>query len=873
MHRGSRISTEALRAYRGLMILYPAEFRGEYARELCLAFDDRCRSARSRFEIFAIWIHSAFGVFADAPKEHIHVIIQDLRHALLLMRKDSAVTITAIAILALGIGSTTIVFSLANGLLVRPLPYPHTEGIVAVQEFNPGQGADSCCEVSFPDYQDLRARIHMLEDIAIYQERLATIRGDGEAERVPAANTTDGLFGILGVAPILGRTFTRAEDTENGPKVVVIGEDLWRRRYGADPNIIGRLINIVSTRTEVIGVMPSSFRFPNLAVAWLPFQLSVKNSPRTDRGAVGIARLKPGMRIEQANSELQSLMVEVNREDPVTSYGNTARAIPIRDVLAGNYRIEVITLLGAVGFLLLIACANITNLLLVKATARSREMAVRTALGATRTRLVRQLITESILLGMIGGAAGLALTYLGLPALLRLIPVELPAWMNFSVDRSVLIFVTLVSLITSVFFGIAPAFGSSRVDPAGALRDSTRGTTSGRGRRILRDTLVIGEVALSFVLLAGAGLMVRSFIELRHQPLGYDTLHTLTMYMAVPSVRYPEGPKATALNQRVQEELEALPGVTGVAFASGIPLDTTWGRSLTVEGFPVLSLEEAPMINHTAVTPGYFGAFGIRIIEGREFTEDDLQKNNPRVAIVDERIARNYWPNGGAIGKRIRFGPPADNEPWHTIVGVAAIVKNQQLANSPRWDAYIPYANAAGDGIVIRTSGDPLQLVSAARARMRAIDPDIALTNVNTMQQLLERVSWRERFFTVLFAVFATLAMLLVAVGLYGVLAYTVSLRTSEIGIRIALGASSARVQGMILKQGLALVISGLAIGVIAAIALTRLLASQLFEVKSTDPMTYAAVAALLSVVALAACWLPARRAMRVDPIVCLRAE
>ncbi len=873
MQPDSLIYTEALRAYRGLMFLYPAEFRGEYARELCLAFDDRCRSARSTFDLFAIWIHSALGVFTDAPKEHFHVIIQDLRHALRIMRKDSVVTLAAIAILALGIGSITIVFSLANGLLVRPLPYPHSDRIVAVQEFNPTQGEDSCCEVSFPDYQDLRARTRVLDDVAIYQERLATIRGDGDAERVPAANSTDGLFRILGVAPILGRTYTREEDTENGPKVVVIGEDLWRRRYAADPNIIGRVIDVARTRTEVIGVMPSSFRFPNLAIAWLPFQFSVKNSPRTDRGAVGIARLKPGMRIEQADSELESMMEQVNREDPVTSYGNTARAIPIREVLAGSYRLEVITLLGAVGFLLLIACANITNLLLVKATARSREMAVRTALGATRTRLVRQLITESILLGVIGGGAGLALTYAGLPALLRLIPIDLPAWMNFSVDSSVLIFVTGLSLLTSIFFGIAPAFGISRVDTSAALRDSTRGATSGRGRRILRNALVVGEVALSFVLLAGAGLMIRSFLALRHQSLGYDTEHALTMYMAVPSGRYPEGPKSSVLNQVVHDQLASLPGVSAVAFASGIPLETAWGRSLTVEGFPILALKDAPLINHTVITADYFCALGIPIINGRVFSEGDY--NNPLVTIVDERLAKNYWPNASAVGKRIRFGPPEDNEPWHIVVGVVAAVKNQQLADSPRWDVYIPYSknSGAGDGILIRTSGDPTQLISAARERIKAIDPDIALSSVYTMQQILDRTSWRERFFTVLFAVFAALAMLLVAVGLYGVLAYTVSLRTGEIGIRIALGASAARVQIMILKQGLALVVSGLAIGAFAAIALTRLLASELFAVKSTDPFTFTAVAILLSIVALAACWLPARRVMRLDPIVCLRTE
>jgi putative ABC transport system permease protein len=875
MHRDSLISAEAvaLRAYRGLMFLYPADFRGEYARELCLAFDDRCRSALSAFDVAAIWIHSAFGVLTEAPKEHFHVIIEDLRHALRIMRKDSVVTLTAIAILALGIGSTTIVFSLANGLLVRPLPYSQIDRVIAVQEFNPNQGADSCCEVSFPDYQDLRARTRLLDDVAIYQEYPATVRGEGmSAERVPAANTTDGLFDILGVAPILGRTYTREEDVENGPKVVVIGEDLWRRRYASDPNIIGRVIDIVDTKTQVIGVMPSSFRFPNLALAWLPFQSSVKNSPRTDRGAAGIARLKSAVNIEQADSELQSLMEQINRENPDTSYGNTARALPIRDVLAGSYRLEVITLLGAVGFLLLIACANITNLLLVKASARSREMAIRTALGASRPRLVRQLITESIFLGVIGGAAGLALTYVGLPALLRLIPVDLPTWMNFAVDDRVLIFVTAVSLLTSIFFGIAPAFEVSRVDTSNVLRDSSRGTTPGRGRRILRNALVVGEVALSFILLAGAGLMIRSFLALRHQSLGYDTDHTLTMFMAVPSAGYPQGPKSEALNQFVHDQIASLPGVSTVAFASGIPLETTWGRSLTVEGSPVLALQNAPMINHTKISPGYFRALGIPILEGRDFNEYDY--NNPRVAIVDQRLAQNYWPNGSAVGKRIRFGPPEDNEPWHTIVGVVAAVRNQQLTDSPHWDAYIPYPkNTVGDGIVIRTSGDPTQLISAARVRVKAIDPDIALSAVFTMQQILDRASWQERFFAVLFAVFATLALLLVAVGLYGVLAYTVSLRRGELGIRMALGASPARVQAMILKQGLTLVISGLAIGSLIAAMLTHLIASQLYLVKSTDPPTFAFVAVLLSIVAVAACWLPARRAMRVEPIICLRTE
>jgi putative ABC transport system permease protein len=383
----------------------------------------------------------------------------------------------------------------------------------------------------------------------------------------------------------------------------------------------------------------------------------------------------------------------------------------------------------------------------------------------------------------------------------------------------------------------------------------------------------VGEVALSFILLAGAGLMIRSFLALRHQSLGYDTEHTLTMYMAAPSVRYPQGPKSTALNQQVHDQLASLPGVSAVAFASGVPLETTWWRSLTVEGFPILSLKDAPMINHTVITPDYFRALGIRLIDGRVFTEDDF--NNPRVTIIDERLAKKYWPNSSAVGKRVRFGPPEDNEPWHTIVGVVAAVKNQHLAVSARWDVYLPYSknSGVGDGIVIRSSGDPAQLIVAARERMKAIDPDIALSSVYTMQQILERISWKERFFAVLFTVFAALAMLLVAVGLYGVLAYTVSLRTDEIGIRMALGASAAPLHSMILTTGLVVVASGVSVGATGAFALTRLLASELFAVKSTDPLTFTSVAVLLSVVALAACWLPARRAMRVDPMVCLRTE
>jgi putative ABC transport system permease protein len=800
------------------------------------------------------------------------MILQDFRQAIRVLRKDAVVSLTAIAILALGIGGTSIVFSLANGLLIRPLPYPQSDRIISVQESKSRAASDGMGVVAFPNYLDMQTRTRLLGSIGLFNERLATIRGEGDAERVPAANVTYDIFRVLGVRPILGRTFNREEDLPKGPKSVVIGEDLWRIRYGASSEIIGRIINISGAQTQIIGVMPSSFRFPQTAVAWLPLQMDPAIAVRTDHFLSGIARLKPGVSIQAADAELKSMMEQINRENPVTSYGATARAFPVRDVLAGSYAAQVIMLLVAAGVLLLIACANLTNLMLVKATGRSREMAVRRAIGASRGRLIRQLITESVCLGSAGGVAGLALTYLGLPALLHLIPVDLPAWMYFGVDVRVLAFVIAASLLTSILFGIAPAFGASRVDPASTLHDFARGATQSRGRRILRNSLVVCEVALSLILLIGAGLLMRSFSALRGQSLGFDTPRIVTLYLATPD-RYPAGPKSAALLDRIRESFSALSGVTSVAFASGIPFESTWGRSLTVEGFPVLALKDAPMINHTVVTPGYFHTLGIPVIAGRDFDRTDYE--NPLTTIVDETLAKLYWPNESAVGHRIRFGPPEDNEPWHVIVGVVRPVLNQRLIGSPRWDTYIPFNkhDAAGMSVVVRTSGNPAQLISAVRARMHDIDRDIALSAVYTLDQVVDRIAWQERFFAILFGVFAAVATALVIVGLYGVLAYAVTLRTGEIGIRMALGASTGKVLAMVLRQGLVLVAVGLAIGFAAAFAVTRVLASQLYHVSATDPVTYLGVAAIFTAVALAACWIPAYRATRVDPVRCLRSE
>ena len=826
-----------VRLYRGLLILYPAEFRNEYGRELCLALVDRCREQRSRLGVFLVWMQAALGVLAEAPKEHYHVMTQDIRHAFRVMWKDAPITVAAIAVLALGIGSTTAVFSLVNGILVRPLPYPQPERLVAVAEYNPAR-TEFGHAVAFPNYQDLRARTRLLEDLALFRESQATIRGEGEAEEVQAALVTDGALPMLGVRPLLGRVFSKEEDVPNGPKVVVIGQDLWQRRYGGDPAILGRVLEIRDVRSTVIGIMPSSFRFPERAEVWLPLQLSPKESTRTDHWLEGIARLRPGVSVEQASDELRSLMLEINKEHPETSYGNSAHAIPIRNYVAGEYRPAVITLLCAVGFLLLIACANITNLMLIKASARAREMALRTALGASRTRLIRQLVTESMLFGLAGGTAGIALAVAGIPVLLSLIPINLPMWMTFSTDWRVLGFALAVSILTSLIFGVVPAFGASRVELTGALKEGGRGGTVAGSRHLLRNGLVVAEVALSLALLAGAGLMVRSFLALRNRTLGFKPEKALTLDLSLPRERYSNGTKTRAFLERIQHQIASLPGISSMAFASGAPLASGWVRSLTVEGYPLLPLKDAPMINHTAVTAGYFHTLGIPLVEGRDFAASDW--DNPHVTIVDQALAKRYWPNQSAIGKRVRYGPPEDNEPWHTVIGVAGDVQNQRLNGIADWNTYIPASpNYAPSTVILRTAQDPLRLAQAVRSRIIAIDRDVAVSEMYSVEQIVDRAAWRERFVTVLFSVFSVLALVLAAVGIYGVLAYAVSLRTHEIGIRMALGASAGQVQGMILRQGMILTGLGLLVGTAVALSLTRLLATQLYHIPAPPAFVF----------------------------------
>ncbi|HVG17675.1 MAG TPA: ABC transporter permease, partial [Blastocatellia bacterium] len=679
---------------------------------------------------------------------------------------------------------------------------------------------------------------------------------------------------ILGVAPIQGRTFTAEEDRPDHDTVVILSHGLWQRRFGSDPEVVGRTITLNNRPRTVIGIMPPGFKFPEVADVWLPLALDTRRYTRTDHGLSAIARLKPGVTPAQAQAEMSAIAARIEEQNPVTNQGLGVNVFNLRDGLTGDYRQALMILLGVVGFVLLIACANVANLLLARASARQKEVALRAALGANRWRLFRQLLTESLLLGVIGGALGLVLTLWGLDMLLAAIPIKFPFWMKFSLDGRVIGFTVGISLLTGLVFGVVPALGASKPNLNEILKEGGRTATSA-GRRRLRNLLVVAEVALSLVLLAGAGLMMRSFLRLQQVNPGFNPQNVLTTQVNLPRARYPQPENRIAFFQQLLERVRVQPGVEAVGAISNLPLSgSRWGRSLTVEGRPVLSVGEAPMINHCVITPNYFRAMGIPILTGRDFAEADSQ-DAPKVTIIDERLAREYWPDESPLGKRIRFGPPENNEPWHTIVGVVGEVRHERLDLATRKTVYIPYPQipVGSMTLALRTATAPENLMGATRSQVSGIDSDQPVTNEMTMAEILSKSVWQPRLYTILFGIFAGVALVLASVGIYGVMSYSVTQRTHEIGIRMALGANRGDVMRLVVGHGMLLALAGVGIGLGAAFALTRLMTSLLFGVSATDPATFIAIAILLTGVAAAACFVPAHRATKVDPMIALRYE
>ncbi|MFY9608868.1 MAG: ABC transporter permease [Blastocatellia bacterium] len=821
----------------------------------------------------------------------IRDLLQDTRYGARMLRKTPGLTSVAVLSLALGIGAISTIFSFVNGIMLRPLPYQEPERLVILDETALKRGAPSM-NVSFPNFLDWREQNHSFEDIACYTSGGFAIgsggpaaagggpggsgggSGGGEPEQLRGAFVSQGTFEILGVAPILGRTFTADEDQPEHDHVVILSYGLWQRRFGADPQILGQTILLNNRSREVIGVMPPGFQFPELADAWGPLALTTKLYTRTDHGLQAIARLKPGVTLEQAQAEMITIASNIEQQNPITNEGLGVNVIGLRSSLVGDYKQALLILLGVVGFVLLIACVNVANLLLARATARQKEIAIRAALGANRRRIFRQLLTESLLLGLISGAIGLVLALWGMDLLLAAIPIDIPFWMNFDLDGRVLGFTAACSLLTGFVFGTVPALEASNPDLNETLKEGGRGSAGG-GRHRLRGLLVVSEIALSLVLLVGAGLMMRSFMSLQRVDAGINPEGVLTMNIALRGAKYREPEKRIAFFSQVLERVRAIPGVESAGTNSGLPLGgNNWGRSLTVEGRPALSVGEAPAINHCVISPDYFSAMGIAILKGRDFDERD-SREAPKVTIIDERLAREYWPDEDPIGKRIRFGPPEDNEPWHTIVGVVGEVRHERLDAQTRKSVYLPYVQVpiGGSSVAIRSEGRPENLIAAVRAQVRELDPDLPVTRIMPMTEVVARSVWQPRLYTALFGVFAAVALILATVGIYGVMSYAVTQRTREIGLRMALGAQRTDVLKLVVGQGIVLAAIGVGVGLVAALALTRLMSTLLFGVTATDPITFTAVSVLLAGAALVACFIPARRAAKVDPMIALRYE
>ena len=802
----------------------------------------------------------------------METVLQDIRYGIRNLLKHPTFAATALITLAIGVGANTTIFSFVNGILLRPLPYPQSERLVVINETALKQGVSSM-STSFPNFLDWRAQNRVFEDIASFSSGGSfSLTGAGEPERLRGADVSQGTFELLRVAPVLGRTFTAEEDKPKQDAVVILGNGLWQRRFGSNSQIIGKTIILNSRQRTVVGVMPPGFKFPENAELWVPLGLDTTMFTRTDHGLGTIARLKEGVTLVQAQAEMDVIARRIEEQNPVTNEGLGVSVSSLHTVLAGDYRKALLILLGVVGFVLLVACANVANLMLARTTARQKEFAVRAALGASRSRIIRQTLTESLLLSVLGAGLGLLLAMWGVKLMLALIPVKLPFWMNFNLDLRVLAFTSGVSLVTALIFGTMPAVFGTRIDLNNTLKEG--GRSAGGARHRTRGLLVVAEVALALMVLVGAGLMIQSFLNLRHVGPGFSEKNVLTFAVILPRAKYKEEPRRGEFFRQLLERVRALPGVESAAATATLPLTgDNWGRSLTVEGYPVLSVGQAPMIQHTVVTPGYFHTMGIPVLMGRDFTERD-SNGAEKVTIVDERLAHEYWPNESPIGKRVRFGPPEDNEPWHTIIGVVGAVRHAQLDAETSKSVYLPHLQIPVNGLsLVVQAKSPLSLVGALRGQIREMDPDLPVIDLMTMEEVVSQSVWQNRLYAILFSVFAAIAMLLAAVGIYGVMSYSVTQRTQEIGIRMALGAQLKDVLQLVVKGGLTLSLIGVAIGIAGALALTRLLRTLLFGITPTDAVTFIAVSLMLLFVALVACYIPARRATKVDPLVALRYE
>jgi predicted permease len=804
----------------------------------------------------------------------------DLRLACRTLAKSPAFTLTAAAVLALGIGANTTIFSVVNQVLLNPAGVDQPSRVVA-ERVRYDKLALKSIGVSAPDFKDAQNSTQVFEAAAILEGGSFNYTASGGPEKLDGASVSVDWFRVFGAKPRLGRTFLPAEDQPKANREAVLTFAAWNRLFGQDAGVIGRTIQLNETPYRVVGVMGPEFRFPAGVELWVPLGLpadSFTERNRFNESYLGVARLKPGVSFQRA-SALMNLATDrlKNSKTQNGGYGRDAAwgmfIVPITDFIAGDTKTPLLVLLGAVGFVLLIACSNIAGLMLARSSGRAREVAIRAALGATRWHLVRQVMAESLMLALGGAVAGLALAYGGVQGIVALAPATVPIGLDVRLDPFVLFFTAGAAMAAGLLFGIAPAWQMSRLDRYEGLKEGGRAGTAGLARQRMRAGLVMGEVAIALLLLAGAGLFLRSLASIENVNPGFDPQGVITGSVALPRARYSEDAHQIAFYRAVLDGLAKIPGVTNVAVALPVPFSNDGGSaSFEIEGRPTAEGDPGPHGDIGLATPGYFGALKIALRRGRVFSDYDTAESQ-RVALVDETLAKQYWPNQDAIGQHIRNG---SKSPWATIVGVVEHVKNSDLAGDQIKGRYYypiyqqPYASAT---LVVRTQGDPSAAAGAIRAAVGAVDPSQPISQLRTLSSMLAKSLAPRRFVVTMLAIFAALALLLAIIGLYGVTSYSVAQRTQEIGIRMALGARRSEILGMVIRQGMWLTGGGVLVGLGAALALSGLLRSQLFQVSPFDPLTFGLTAVVLIAAELLACSIPAQRATRVDPMEALRHE
>ncbi|HEX9941764.1 MAG TPA: ABC transporter permease [Thermoanaerobaculia bacterium] len=796
----------------------------------------------------------------------LETLLQDLRYGLRTLAKNPGFTSAAVLTLALGIGANTAIFSVVNGVLLAPLAGRDPDRLVLLWEST--KDAPQIA-VSYPDYVDWRQRTRSFEDIAIYNSfDQFTMTGQGDPERVRGGLASGNLFTVIGVEPAAGRLLAPRDDRPDAEPVAVISDEFWRRRFAQERGVVGRPIVLDGNAYTIVGVLPPSFRLAGSEV-WIPLG-RFTHTPRFIRsnhpGLLAIGRLKPQVTIDQMLADLGAVAKQLQRDYPVDSAGIGAGGAPLREMAVGGIRQPLRMLAVAVGLVLLVACANVANLLLSRAAARQHEFALRVAIGAGRRRVVRQLITESLILAAAGGVLGLGLAWAGVKLLVALHPTNVPRLTEIHVDATVLAFALGLSLITGFLFGLAPALHLARSEPIIALQESGRRASGGRARHRMVTGLTVAEIALALVLLVGAGLLVRSFAKLIGVDPGFDSRNVTAALVSLPELDYPDEARRRLAFGELLRRVQALPPVQGAALSTDLPLSASWQTGVTFEGLPVPAGSE-PLLNAVSVSPEYFRTMRIRLLAGRGIEPSDTQ-GRPLVVLVSESVARRFFGGRSAIGRRMKQGGAEFESPWLTIVGIVADVKNDGLRTAPRGTMYFPDQQSVPSSawLLVRSETPLEQLLPLLRRETAAIDRNLPLANVTTLDDARDSSVAQERFWMLMLGIFAALALVLAAVGIYGVIAYSVVQRSREIGVRIALGARHADVLGMVVGQAMRLTVIGIAIGAAAALGAGRFLASLLFEVESTDPLVFAGAALLVASVALLSAALPALRAAQTDP-------